>query len=230
LSLHSFYKHCCLLIAILFCPIAFATNHTDSWNSAIITGPISKDKKFQYYIQPGLSFEDDEYKYRSTYLYLGAGYQMSHTVTVWLMNAWHNRLKASGKTLNIETIRQQIDWNVVANESWSLNSVSRLEERKDYAQPQWLLRGREKLTLRVPIKTWQNHSFVTFDEVYLNFNNPLWINNNNIFDLNNVFIGIGTQLSPIVSFDLGYLNQYVMRTTGNKNNNVIYLMFYVKFP
>jgi hypothetical protein len=225
--LRSLFKYSCLIISLIFCQYVFATAHTDSWNSAIITGSLSKDKKIKYYIQPGLSFEDDEYKYRSSFLYLGAGVQVSPDVIVWLMDAWHNRKRASGTVLNIETIRQEVDWNIFADDEWRMSSISRLEERKDISQPQWLLRGREKVTVRVPIKSWQNHSFVTFDEVYVNFTNPPWINNNSFLDLNNVFIGIGTQLSPTVSFDLGYLNQFQQRTSGNRDNNVLYLMFYV---
>jgi hypothetical protein len=228
--LRAFIKYSGLIIALILCQNAFATAHTDSWNSAIITGSLSKDKKIKYYIQPGLSFEDDEYKYRSSFLYLGAGVQVTPDVIVWLMDAWHNRKRASGTVLNIETIRQEVDWNIFANDDWRLSSISRLEERKEISEPQWLLRAREKVTLRIPIKSSQNHSLVTFDEVYLNFTNPPWINNNSFFDINNAFIGIGTQLSPAVSFDFGYLNQFVQRTTGNKDNNVVYLMFYVALP
>ncbi|MES2218799.1 MAG: DUF2490 domain-containing protein [Pseudomonadota bacterium] len=230
MATHRIHKSCCFLLAIIFCQNLNATSHTDNWNSAIITGPISKDKKFKYYIQPGLTFEDDHYKYRSSYLYLGVGYQTSPHVMMWLMNAWHNRVKASGKVLNIETIREQIDWNLIDDPSLNLTSISRFEQRKDTSQPQWLIRGREKLTLRIPFSSWPTHSFVTFDELYVNFNNPAWINNNSFFDINNIFVGVGTQLSPTVSFDLGYLNQYLLRTTGNKDNNVIYLMFFVALP
>jgi hypothetical protein len=226
-----FQKFCVLIIVLSICQNVFAvTQHTESWNSAIITGSLSKDKKLKYYIQPGLSFEDDKYKYRGTNLYLGFGYQTSPDIIVWLMNGWFNRLRPSGSYLNTDTIRQELDWNAITTGPFTLLSVSRLEERKNYSEPEWQIRFKEKLILRAPFNFWQNHSFVTFDEVFFTFNNPAWINCNSFFEKNNAFVGVGTRISEYVSFDLGYLNQFEMKTTGNQVNNVLYLMFNVTLP
>jgi hypothetical protein len=146
------------------------------------------------------------------------------------MNGWHNRLKPNDDYQNTDTIRQQIDWHVIANDAITIVSLSRLEERKNYAEPQWALRLRERLVVRIPFKSWKNHSFVTFDEVFLDLNNPAWINSNSLFGQNRAFIGIGTQLSKFVGFDIGYLNQFETKTTGNQVNNVLYLIFNVALP
>jgi hypothetical protein len=225
----SFIRICCLL---LFCLSynAAATTHTDSWNTAIITGSLTKDKKLKYYLQPSLNFEDDQYKYRSSNLYLGLGVQSYPNLSLWLMNGWNNRLGASGKYRNTDTIRQQANWGLLANDLLSITSITRLEERKDYSEPEWSLRFRERMIFRFPLKNWERHSIVTFDEIYLNLNNPPWVNSNSVFSQNHIFLGIGTQLSPFVSFDFGYMNQYLMRLTGNQDNNIIYLAFNVALP
>jgi hypothetical protein len=225
--LNNFINGLVFLIAVGFCQLVFSNTHTEMWSQAIITGSISKDKKIKYYIQPELSFEDDEYKYRSSNLYLGAGYQISPTIIVWLMNGLHDNRHPNGSYENINSIRQEVDWNIIPSGPHTLMSIARLEQRKNFIEPQWYVRAREKLTLRIPLSSWQNHSFVTFEEVILNFNNPAWINCNSVFNQNRAFIGIGTTLSKYVEFDLGYLNQYSLRTGGNQVNNVLYLLFNV---
>lgn len=227
---YRFYQYCCVLIAILFCQTTFATNHTENWNTAIITGTLIKNTNFKYYIQPELGFEDDKYVYRSANLFLGAGYQFSPIITLWLMDSWHNRRRTNGDFENLNTIRQQLDWHPIIKDSFTLTCLTRLEERKNYAEPQWAIRLRERIILRVPFKFWENHSFVTFNEIYFDLTNPPWINSNSFIGQNHAFIGIGTKLSNTVSFDLGYLNQYQLRTTGNQINNVLYLLFNVALP
>jgi hypothetical protein len=71
-----------------------------------------------------------------------------------------------------------------------------------------------------------------FDDVSLAFNEELFINLNNAgpgpqagFDQNRLFFGINYQVSPKLSFDIGYQNQYVGRRGGREDiSNHIFLI------
>lgn len=216
------------LIGIFCCQRAVAETkeHLKNWDTLIISGPLSSESKFKYYLQPQLNLIDDKYKFNTAFLYAGIGYQYASNMTFWLMDGYVDLKKINGQVEHINVIRQQLDWDIVNTASLIFSSTSRLEERKNFAETEWAYRVRERLTLRVPFPQWEDHSLVLFDEAFFNINHPAWITSNSFMQQNRAFIGIGTVLSKQVSFDIGYLNQYVMNNTDSLNN-VLYLAFNV---
>lgn len=215
-------------------PFAFANSiqhNTESWNIAQFIGNFSQDKKVKYFIQPFISFIDRENKFHTASLFLGVGYQLNDDLLVWLMNGETATIQGNGNELNINTIRQELDWH-----TWRTNpnnfydtafaSITRLEERKNQAPGAWQIRFRQKGIFRTPIKGWQGHSFVTSDEIFLDFTHPQWINSNSFLQQNQAFIGMGTVVSRNIAFDFGYLNQYLWNNTKHMNS-IASLIVYV---
>lgn len=197
-------------------------HHTKSWNTAIITGPIADHPEFQFYLQPWMIFEDTHYKFHSVIGMTGAGYRPKAELTFWLLGGWYYRRRLNGGIHHENQLRGQIDWYII-NEEKKLISTTRLERRKLTTESAINWRFRQRITLRMPMACWENHSLVTFEEVFLNLTRPMWVNSRNVYEQNRIFIGIGTRVNPCFSFDLGYLNQYLIKKVHNESNTLLFL-------
>ncbi|MFI5206312.1 MAG: DUF2490 domain-containing protein, partial [Candidatus Paceibacterales bacterium] len=67
---------------------------------------------------------------------------------------------------------------------------------------------------------------VIADEVFINVTKPDWVTNNT-FDQNRAFLGIDIPMSKKTYFEVGYLNQYEVKTNQNQVNNILYVAFNV---
>lgn len=218
-------RHIVLLSCIFICGNGYSETkeHAKLWNTAIIQGPITKDEKILFYLQPQLVLIDNKYKFDNGLIYLGVGYQVATNVTIWLINGLSAvKQESTGNWLKRDTLRQQLNWVISDTEDISVTSTSRLEQRKQFSESQINLRFRQNVTLRIPIKIWKDHSIVIFDEGFFNLNHPKWISGNSLFVQNRAFIGLGTQFTKAVSLDSGYMNQYRFRET-NEIDNVLFL-------
>lgn len=211
--------------ALLGCSIASAhvRHHTKLWNTAIIQGSFSDQSRIRYYLQPELNLVDDKYKYQTSFLYAGLGYQITPDLTLWLMDGVLYIKRINGKIRREDILRQQMNLTLIKQDQLNLAMLARLEERKDMSESRWSIRWREQLKLRVPFQVWQGHALVVFDELFFNLNHPKWTNNNSLLQQNRFFIGIGNTLTPHLSLDVGYLNQY-LRNKNESMNNVLYLI------
>lgn len=214
----------CLLYSCLV--MGETRQHTKIWNTAIIVGSLSDDNKIKYFLQPWLGLMDDAYKFENALMFVGIGYQPYPALTYWLMNGYDVSKREIGNYRHLDIVRQQINWTVVRVETFDFSTTSRLEELKDLNQSEWAVRLRERLTLRLPIKSWENHAFVLYDEMFFNTNHPAWINSNTLVEQNRIFVGVETRLSSQTSLEIGYLNQYLFRT-NDANSNVLSLQLNV---
>lgn len=205
-----------------------ATQHyTKSWNTVIMQGALSSDKKLRYYLQPEINFIDDKYKIQDVFGFAGIGYQATSAITVWMMGGYSFVKKVNGSVAHRNTIRQQLDWLALTSNNIFISSLSRLEERKDSSQRGWAVRVRERVMVRLPLPHWEHHSLVLFDELFFDLNHPAWINGNTFLEQNRAFVGIGTQFSKHTSLDMGYVNQCVMKNT-NSVSHVLYVALNVQ--
>lgn len=212
------------VLLLIFSSFTFAggDTHLRSWNTAIIQGPLSKDQKIRYFLQPQIGFEDNHYKFQRAFQFVGAGYQFLPPGIIWLMvGAYYNKHN-NGKQEHVYVLRQQLNWLLWQEESVLFSSTSRLEERKETQNSALSLKVRQMFTVRATIPHFPRHSIVLFDEMFFNLNYPKWINSNTFFEQNRAFIGIGTQFSKATSIDFGYLNQYLVHHEPQRNN-IIYL-------
>lgn len=205
-------------------------HYAESWNNAVITGPLSTDKSVRYFLQPGLDFVDSPYKFGNSFLFAGVGKVLNPDMLIWTLNGYFFSRSPDGKYSQRDTLREQFDWIVYRRAGGGqLTSTSRLEIRKDLSESPLAVRVRQRFWLRLPFPSWPDHTFSMFDEIFFNINNPRWIGTKSFFDENRFFVGVGTQLSEVFSFDIGYLNQFLDRTTP-KVNNVLFIRIFATFP
>lgn len=207
---------------------SFSETHgeTKLWALAVITGPFMDNSKVRYYLQQQINFVDNKYKFHNAFFFTGLGYEFDTGNNIWMLAGYNYIKENSGRIRRLDMFRQQLDWRLTETNDFLINSVTRLEERKDTKEPGWAVRIRERVMLRVPFKNWEKHSLVVFDEVFFDLNHPSWINSNTFFEQNRAFIGIGTTLSKHVFFDVGYMNQYQIRKK-NVMSNILFFMLNV---
>lgn len=220
-----------LIAVLLWLPVvsfAKTKEQTKSWNIAIITGPLSADKRIKYYLQPQLNFIDDKYKFHNVLGYVGLGYQFDAYKIAWLMNGYTWGKTSKGHIHRIDIIREQLNWDMSEVGLQQVSGMTRLEERKDLNEPTWNLRLRQQIMLRVPFESWPGHAFVLYDEIFFNLNHPAWIQTSSFVDQNRIFIGINKTFSSEVGLDIGYLNQYLFKKQ-DEMSNVLQIRLNVNF-
>jgi hypothetical protein len=212
-----------LFLLFFFCMQTSADNlkeHTKIWINAPISGIVSKDKKWNYYVEPQLRLLDDKYKFNQLNLHAGIFYQATSRISLWLVIFRRHDLKSDGSLFRENRLWEQIVWNVIDNDRLKLISRSRLEERKNLDDSQIANRFRQQVALNLPVPTLKNYYLVLADELFFQLNQPTWVTHR-VFSQNRATIGIQIPISKQVSYQIGYLNQYQY---GNPNqmSNILY--------
>lgn len=212
-----FLKTYFFLIIYFIATMAHAMEHyTKQWTVATVFGSFP-ESKWRYYLEPQLRLIDNRYVFNQFLFLFGLGYQITPNMMFFTGPGWIANKNPQGIESNDVRIWQQLNWNVLQNSFFSLNSRTRLEETTRNTSPGIAFQGRQRLWVRFPFKQWETYSLSMFDEVFLNFNHPNWVSKD-LFSQNRAFIGIGKQVSKYMMLDIGYLNQYILAEHYQQNN------------
>lgn len=216
-----------IVSCLIMKPVFSMVYHTKLWTSAIVLGSFSDNPKLKYYYEPQIRFIDDSYKFNQFLFLTGLGYQINPNMVLLAGPGWIITENTQGVTNNEFRIWEQLNWNILPNQSLSLISRTRLEQNQRINNAGVAVVLRERMWLRIPFKNWEGHSLSLFDEVFFNLTQPKWTTQR-FFSQNRAFLGIGTQLSPSTILDVGYLNQYQL-TSPIQLSNVLLVTFTVTF-
>ncbi|MBN9225848.1 MULTISPECIES: DUF2490 domain-containing protein [Legionella] len=206
-----------LLCTIVVCSTAFANvqNFGSFWLTGIFIGPFSNEyKQWKYYVEPRLILIDDRYGMDEAHIYSGAGYQITPNFTPYIGYAYFLSENTQGVISHENVLWQQFQWKLYHSKLFNVSNRSRLEQRKNTLYSDWATRLREQITLKIPFKN-TKYSLSTFDEVFLNFNHPIWVSDK-FFAENRAFLGIERQLSKAATFDIGYIDQVKFQRQNQK--------------
>ena len=168
----------CSWLSLLFSPLLHADpvkQHTKIWTSVPITGSITADKKWNYYLEPQLRFIDDKYKFNHANLFVGAYYQATDSLSFWLGAFRNYTITLNGNSQQEFALWQQVVWKILDNNNLKLTSRSRFEERRNFRRPQLSNRFREKITAERPLNHSNKYFLVVADEVFFQLNQPPWV-------------------------------------------------------
>lgn len=207
---------CCLSIAWP-CSYAAIDEHTGLWTGFAVVGPARWGKDIKYYYDAQLQLIDDKYKFDELYGSFGIGKELNDRWLCFIINTFSISESSNGQINYDYKLYEEANWRKVIASNTTISTRSRLEERKRFSESEINIRLRERLMFRVPLKQWSKHSFVIFDEIFLNFNRPDWVVDK-VFSENRFFVGIGTILSQKMTVDIGYLNKLVMGNPKNMTN------------
>lgn len=203
-----------------------STQTTGIWTGINITGSLLDSRKFKFVINPELRFIDQTDYFQRALVQAGVGYQYRPNVSFWLGGTLYSKNQITGSAQE-NHLWQQVIWQMVNNKSIMVSARTQLEERERVNESQWANYVREKLTLRLPDKIYNQYTPVIYDELFVAVNQPSWANQQRV-EQNRFFTGIDIPTTQKTFLEVGYLNQTLFRKTENQMNNILYLTWNIK--
>jgi len=210
---------------------AQTVNDTGQWLALFANGDIDSEDsrhRFKWWFDGHTRFFDDTGGFGQSIVRPGIGYALGDSAAVvWAGYGWIRSSPASNADFDEHRIWQQITWSENID-STTLGLRSRLEQRflETGSDTGW--RARQLVSLRRPLERAPRLSMVVWDELFIHLNDTNWGANAG-FDQNRVFLGFGLKIDPRSAhrIEVGYLNQYVNRSTGTDlSNHLLSINFY----
>lgn len=217
------------LIFLLLCyaHLAYSTTQRSRyWDSLNLSGNLLNNQRALYFLDLQARFDAQNDQFEQSISVGGIGYQWLPNLSLWLGYQRNSYNQLSG-TKPQNAVWEQATWKIIHNNSINLSSRTRLEQRMEVEQSQWLSRLRERITLKLPKKINDHLTPVIYDELFINLNNPAWVNSRTI-DQNRAFMGVDILTSKKTYLEVGYLNQYRWALTGNVMNHVLSVSLYIE--
>ena len=207
---------------MLWFSTAFADidQRTKSWTNMDITGAVFNSDRWVYDLFSQARYNFAPGQYEQSRIEPALGYKITPNISLWLGDSVI--IPNANNVIRSNRIWQQLLWNVIPNNPVTIISRTRLEERQNYAEPQWSYVLRERLMVILPQIPTTPFAPVAFDELFVNLNHPNWVNSQ-VINENRIFAGVRILFKKTVSLDVGYLNQYVCSATTNQDNPVVYV-------
>lgn len=210
---------------------AQTVNDTGQWLALFANGDIDSAKtchQLKWWFDGHSRFFDDAGGFGQSIVRPGIGYALGDSGAVaWAGYGWIRTSPASNADFDEHRVWQQITWSKNLDPA-TLGFRSRLEQRFLETGPDTGWRFRQLVSLRRPIECAPRLSLVAWDEVFIHLNDTNWGANGG-FDQNRVFLGFGLKCDPESPhrIEVGYLNQYVNRSTGSDlSNHLLSINFY----
>lgn len=226
LSLLRWLGACCVLTAVAFfkTTTAFAetTDDTGLWTAVFAQGDLyfhAEDTKWRWWFDSQLRFFHDDDGFGQSLVRPGVGYKLTDKLTVWSGYAWAYTEQGSSPGTNENRVWEQVTWSHDFNPTM-LSLRSRFEQRFMENGDDTGLRFRQSFGLRRPISFAPKFTWVASDEVFFHLNDTDWGTRAGL-DQNRTFFGVGWNPAPDHPWrlEVGYLNQFVNRSTGDDTSN-----------
>jgi hypothetical protein len=177
------------------------------WANFQLSGPLSADKTWHYYLEPQLRFVDDPYKFNQANLYAGVYKTVTASTSLWIGVMRRFEIKSDGDVFLENRLWEQMVAELYQRDRVKIVSRSRFEQRKNVDSAVIANRFREKLTLQIPIAGESGYFIELADEVFFQLNQPEWVTQR-VFSENRATIGLEIPINKIARYEVGYLNQY----------------------
>ncbi len=187
-----------------------------------------KYKQFFYTIEPQIRLVNLPGAYDQFLLNTGGGVEVMPKLQLWfgqtIANAspYNVEEDVSPNDLNEYRLWQQLLWR-----SDPVIIRSRLEERYSLENAPWSVRLRERIYWTK--KLTEKQSLVLSDELLVNLKTTPWIVTSTL-DQNRAYLGILHQLSPRISINFSYMNQYIFRLAGAESNHALVVNVFINMP
>lgn len=203
------------------------TSDSQFWASITAMMPASKQEpKIRYWFEMQNRIGDDFSQLSQLLLRPGLGYELTPFTSIWLGYA---RIYTSSPfttdAFDENRIWQQILWS---KEFTHLHATvrGRLEQRyiPNNIHTEWRYRQLFKAAFLIPHH--EKHTFILNNETFFHLNDFNHQNNQG-FDQNRFFIGLGHKTSKHSTIEIGYLNQVIRRINSENysGNNLLFSLF-----
>lgn len=190
------------------------------WTNVQLSGPLSMDKTWHYYLEPQLRFVDNPYKFNQANLYAGIYKTVTDSTSLWVGVMRRFEIKADGDVFLENRLWEQMTTRFYKSELINIASRSRFEQRKNVDAAVIANRFREKITMQFPIAGDSGYLIELADEVFVQLNQPDWVTQR-VLSENRASIGLEIPINKITRYEVGYLNQYQF-TNPRQLGNVVF--------
>lgn len=223
-SLFILFTYCCGFLHAATLP----NRDFQGWLNYTMTGGIYKP--FRYWLETQERGGDNVSRFSQGLIRPGLGYSVNREWSVWLGYAWiYTAMPYVQTPVHENRIWQQALWV----KPYRLNTFiarTRLEQRFIQQSPNMGWRLRQLAKAEFPLAKASHWSLVSSDEVFVHLNSYN-INTQQGFDQNRCFLGFGYRPRKHVLIELGYMNQYIKRSSGGAfSANIASLNFLAALP
>ena len=208
------------LIGLLFLlPTGFAsTSDSQLWTNIVATLPlINKKPQLRSWLEIQERIGEDASQLSQLIFRPGLGYQLTPFTSIWLGYAWiHTAPPFTTESFVENRMWQQLLWSNEYSQV-RITARSRLEERFISRNIHTGWRYRQLVRAAFTIPRHDKHTFILSDELFFHLND-FNHNNNDGFDQNRFFMGLGYQTSKQSTVEAGYLNQKIRRVNDERYN------------
>lgn len=220
-----------LTLLPLFIFLAFSTARADTaedsgiWIAAFGQGSLDiispKLQKYRWWFDAHARYLDDGNHFHQGIVRPGIGYTLMDNTAVWLGYAWITTSPEGKKDFHEHRIWQQLTWSTRLDPV-TLSTRSRLEQRFLETGDDTGWRFRQLLKLVYPFSFEPRFSLVGYDEIFINLNSTDWGADSG-FDQNRLFAGFGWNFDTDrrITAEIGYLNQFIRKPSGDDEMNHI---------
>jgi hypothetical protein len=204
-----------------------STQQTKQWTNLSFRGSFfNAPAQWIYLLDLQSRYHFDPNEFEEGLIRAGLGFQSTPNLSLWGGYQWTSHNQFTGRN-QLNTLWQQLLWDIINQDQVHLISQSRIEERGQQNQAQWNIRFRQQVIIEFP-KTMSNKLTPVFwDEVFFNITKPSWVSSKTL-EQNRAFLGVNILMSTANTLSVGYLNQYQFKSTTQQMNHIIFIGLTVK--
>jgi hypothetical protein len=151
----------------------------------------------------------------------GMGYHFLNNKSFWIGYQWAGHDPYNG-FYQVNRLFQQFISNTNLASSHKIISRTRLEEIKHGNSSRISVRLRQRLMFQMKKELISNINPLLYDEIFFQLHNTPYTTNNFISE-NRVFIGFNLNISDRNWLEIGYINQYRLKTPKNNQNTMSHI-------
>jgi hypothetical protein len=211
-------------LALLPAASQAATDDLQQWSTLSVQGKLGENILVSGEVVG--RFTDDIGRLGQLEIRTAVGTPLSKKVTVWVGFVHVITYAKTGRDGLEETPFAQLNWNMGKFLGGSLSSRTRLEDRFARGASNMALRARSQVKWSKPLKA-KGPNAVVWIEPFYSFNRTSAVRPG--IDQVRTFAGVNFKLSKHAELDVGYLNQYLNRATGDRSNHALSASLGFKF-
>jgi hypothetical protein len=215
--------------AVLFSGFSFLSHHAFAlevndkfWLSAVVDKPLTEDHQWRYLIYTSTRFIDTRHPWQMAIIEGALGYNIRADQTLWAGYRW-NGIDPNNKFVQVNFLLQQLSWRIKDTGSYYTKLRSRFEEFMPNHINQVAVRLRERFFVEFPVSWIGRIHPVVYDEIFFQLNNTTYTSHS-LFSQNRLFLGFNYVVTHNTFWEIGYMNQYVMNTPVNPENELSHVI------
>jgi hypothetical protein len=210
-------------LLVLFCLpqlIIAQARQSQLWLDISINDDIAQHEHFDYSLEIQSRFIDQK-GYEISTISGALGYRQTDNFSFWLGYEWLSSNVLSD-TPHADRIWEQMIWIPYENNDLAIRTRTLFEQTHLAHEAQWNNRLREKISFYFPDKFFKMTPLI-YNEIFINLNNPTWLDGADTIEANDIFIGLDIPVSKTAFIEMGYIQQFLFNETGNTSNPVLYV-------